>query len=50
MLSAYPFGKLTNSINQTRVLVIGLGFLVWTDVVLAQSNHSPAVLLRRHPM
>lgn len=45
MLSAYPFGKLADSMNHMRLLVIGLGFLVLADVVLAQSNHWPAVLL-----
>lgn len=28
MLSAYPFGKLADSMNHMRLLVIGLGFLV----------------------
>lgn len=45
MLSAYPFGKLADSMNHMRLLVIGLGFLVSADVVLAQNNHWPAVLL-----
>ncbi|MBW8898462.1 MAG: MFS transporter [Massilia sp.] len=45
MLSAYPFGKLADAMNHMRLLVIGLGFLVLADLVLAQSNHWPAVLL-----
>jgi MFS family permease len=45
MLSAYPFGKLSDSMDHLRLLVIGLAFLVFADLVLAQSNHWPAVLL-----
>ncbi len=45
MLSAYPFGKLADSMSHMRLLVIGLGFLVLADVVLAQSNQWPTVLL-----
>lgn len=45
MLSAYPFGKLADSMNHMRLLVVGLAFLVLADLVLAQSNHWPAVLL-----
>jgi MFS family permease len=44
-LSAYPFGKLADSTSHLRLLVIGLGFLVLADLVLAQSNGWPAVLL-----
>jgi MFS family permease len=45
MLSAYPFGKLADSMDHLRLLVIGLGFLVFADLVLAQSNHWAAVLV-----
>ncbi len=45
MLSAYPFGTLADSMDHMRLLVIGLGFLVSADVVLAQNNHWLAVLL-----
>jgi MFS family permease len=44
-LSAYPFGKLADSTSHGRLLVIGLGFLVCADVVLALSGAWPAVLL-----
>jgi MFS family permease len=45
MLAAYPFGKLADTVSHMRLLVIGLGFLVLADVVLAQSGQWPAVLL-----
>ena len=45
MLSAYPFGKLADSVNHARLLVAGLVFLVLADVVLAHSGRWPAVLL-----
>jgi MFS family permease len=45
MLSAYPFGKLADSVSHLRLLVAGLGFLVLADLVLAQGNGWPAVLL-----
>ena len=45
MLSAYPFGKLADSMSHMRLLVTGLGFLALADVVLAHSGHWPAVLL-----
>jgi MFS family permease len=44
-LSAYPFGKLADSTSHLRLLVIGLGFLVAADLVLAQSNAWPAMLI-----
>ncbi|ALK98276.1 MFS transporter [Massilia sp. WF1] len=44
-LSAYPFGKLADAISHPRLLVIGLGFLVLADLVLAQGNGWPVVLL-----
>lgn len=45
MLSAYPFGKLADSVDHRRLLVAGLGFLVLADLVLAHSGQWPAVLL-----
>jgi MFS family permease len=45
MLSAYPFGKLADSMSHLRLLVAGLVSLVLADVVLAHSGHWPAVLL-----
>jgi MFS family permease len=44
-LSAYPFGKLADSMSHLRLLVIGLGFLVLADLVLAQGSGWPTVLL-----
>jgi MFS family permease len=44
MLSAYPFGKLADSVDHVRLLVAGLAFLVLADVVLAHSGRWPAVL------
>jgi MFS family permease len=45
MLSAYPFGKLADSVDHRRLLVAGMGFLVLADLVLAHSGRWPAVLL-----
>jgi MFS family permease len=45
MLSAYPFGKLADSVDHARLLVAGLVFLVLADLVLAHSGRWPAVLL-----
>jgi MFS family permease len=44
MLSAYPFGKLADTKSHMRLLVIGLGFLVLADLVLAHSGHWTFVL------
>lgn len=38
-LSAYPFGKLSDSVNHTGLLTLGLATLIGADVVLAYSNH-----------
>jgi MFS family permease len=38
-LSAYPFGKLSDSVNHTSLLALGLVTLVGADVALAYSNH-----------
>jgi MFS family permease len=45
MLSAYPFGKLADTMSHMRLLVIGLGFLVLADLVLAHSGRWEFVLL-----
>jgi MFS family permease len=45
MLSAYPFGKLADTVSHKKLLVIGLGFLTLADVVLAQSSHWAPILL-----
>lgn len=42
--SAYPFGKLADTVSHTRLLAVGLVVLVASDVVLAQSAHWTAVL------
>jgi MFS family permease len=38
-LSAYPFGKLSDSVNHTVLLALGLATLIGADVALAYSNH-----------
>ena len=43
--SAYPFGKLADRIDHTRLLIIGLIILIAADLVLASSNHWSVVLL-----
>jgi MFS family permease len=42
--SAYPFGKLADSMSHTRLLVIGLVVLIAADVVLAHGSHWSVVL------
>ncbi|MFM0415318.1 MFS transporter [Paraburkholderia aromaticivorans] len=42
--SAYPFGKLADSMSHTRLLAIGLVVLILSDVVLAHGSHWPVVL------
>ncbi|MFP3182782.1 MAG: MFS transporter [Paraburkholderia sp.] len=44
-VSAYPFGKLADSMSHARLLAIGLVVLIASDVVLAHGNHWPVVLL-----
>jgi MFS family permease len=44
-LSAYPFGKLADTMSHKKLLVIGLGLLTLADIVLAQSSHWAPVLL-----
>ncbi|MDR5743512.1 MFS transporter [Caballeronia sp. LZ029] len=43
--SAYPFGKLADSMSHTKLLTLGLVVLIASDVVLAHGNHWPVVLL-----
>ncbi|GAA4017662.1 MFS transporter [Actimicrobium antarcticum] len=42
--SAYPFGKLSDRVSHTAMLVIGLIVLIFADLVLAASNHWSVVL------
>jgi MFS family permease len=44
-ISAYPSGKLADSTNPTKLLAIGLTVLFASDIVLAQGNQWPVVLL-----
>lgn len=43
-LSAYPFGKLADSMSHPRLLVIGLLVLIVSDIVLAHGTSWPVVL------
>ncbi|AXS81406.1 MFS transporter [Dechloromonas sp. HYN0024] len=43
-LSAYPFGKLSDRVSHTKLLVIGLFVLIAADLVLASSAHWSVVL------
>ncbi len=43
-VSAYPFGKLSDSMSHTKLLSLGLVVLIAADVVLASSNHWAVVL------
>jgi MFS family permease len=44
-LSAYPFGKLSDRMSHTRLLMLGLLVLVVADLVLAESDHWSVVLV-----
>ncbi|MGV2292936.1 MFS transporter [Trinickia sp. YCB016] len=44
-LSAYPFGKLADSMSHARLLAMGLVVLIGSDIVLAHGNSWPIVLL-----
>jgi MFS family permease len=44
-VSAYPFGKLADSVSHTRLLALGLAVLVASDIVLAHGNTWPVVLI-----
>ncbi len=43
--SAYPFGKLSDSMSHTRLLALGLAVLIAADLVLATDDHWTTVLL-----
>lgn len=43
-MSAYPFGKLSDSMSHTRLLALGLVVLIAADLVLAISDHWAVVL------
>ena len=43
-VSAYPFGKLSDSMSHSKLLALGLVVLIAADVVLASSNHWAVVL------
>jgi MFS family permease len=42
--SAYPFGKLSDRMSHTRMLVFGLAVLIAADLVLASNDHWSVVL------
>jgi MFS family permease len=43
--SAYPFGKLSDSMSHTKLLALGLVVLIAADLVLATNDHWTTVLL-----
>ncbi len=43
--SAYPFGKLSDSMGHTRLLALGLAVLIAADLVLATDDHWTTVLV-----
>jgi predicted MFS family arabinose efflux permease len=43
--SAYPFGKLSDSMSHTKLLALGLAVLIAADLVLATDDHWATVLL-----
>ncbi len=43
--SAYPFGRLSDRISHTKLLVLGLMVLIIADLILASSNHWGVVLV-----
>jgi MFS family permease len=43
--SAYPFGKLSDRVQHTRLLALGLVVLIAADLVLAHSHHWSTVLV-----
>ena len=44
-VSAYPFGKLADTTEHRKLLMIGVGILIAADLVLAHGNHWTTVLL-----
>lgn len=43
--SAYPFGKLSDTMSHKKLLILGLIVLIAADLILAMSDHWGAVLL-----
>ncbi len=43
--SAYPFGKLSDTMNHKKLLILGLIVLIAADLILAMSDHWGTVLL-----
>jgi len=43
--SAYPFGKLSDTMNHSKLLAIGLVVLILADLVLAYSHHWSIILV-----
>jgi MFS family permease len=43
--SAYPFGKLSDSVSHTKLLAIGLAVLIAADLMLATDDHWMTVLV-----
>ncbi|MBI5005508.1 MAG: MFS transporter [Nitrosomonadales bacterium] len=43
--TAYPFGRLSDSVSHTRLLALGLAVLIAADLVLATDDHWTTVLL-----
>jgi MFS family permease len=44
-LSAYPFGKLADSMSHTKLLSAGLVVLIASDIVLAHGSSCPLVII-----
>ena len=44
-LSAYPFGKISDKVDHTALLAMGMAVLIAADLVLAFSNHWVVLLL-----
>jgi len=44
-LSAYPFGKLADSMSHTKLLSVGLVVLIASDIVLAHGTSWPVVII-----
>lgn len=44
-ISAYPFGKLADSMSHTKLLTIGVLVLIMADIVLAMNDHWSFLIL-----
>jgi len=44
-ISAYPFGKLSDSMSHTKLLTIGIFILIMADIVLAMNDHWSFLIL-----